>query len=99
MTRWGAAAGVAGEVVFTCSGSAAQGVVVHQAAGLAVVPSTEEGFGLPVLEAAACGCPVVTSNVSALPEVLGEQAAQFNPFDVQSISSAITRALTDFRCR
>ncbi|CAN5414033.1 glycosyltransferase family 1 protein [soil metagenome] len=94
-SHWANEAGVADEVVFTGSVSDAELVALHQAATLAVVPSIEEGFGLPVLEAAACGCPVVTSNVSALPEVLAEQAAQFDPLDVHSIASAIMRALTD----
>jgi glycosyltransferase involved in cell wall biosynthesis len=70
-------------------------IALHQAAVLAVMPSTEEGFGLPVLEAAACGIPVITSSVSSLPEVLDHRAAQFDPFDTDSISAAIDRALTD----
>lgn len=70
-------------------------VAVHQVAVLAVMPSTEEGFGLPVLEAAACGCPVITSDVSSLPEVLAHPPAEFDPHDPGSIGTAIDRALGD----
>ena len=44
-----------------------------------VYPSLYEGFGLPVLEAMQCGCPVITSNVSSLPEVVGDASIQINP--------------------
>jgi hypothetical protein len=92
--QWAAAAGVP-DVVFTGGVTDDEMVALHQVATLAVMPSTEEGFGLPVLEAAACGCPVITSNVSSLPEVLAEPAAQFDPYDTASIAAAIERALTD----
>jgi glycosyltransferase involved in cell wall biosynthesis len=52
-------------------------------------PSLYEGFGLPVLESIALGTPVVTSNVSSLPEVAGDAALYVNPYDVSSISAAI----------
>lgn len=60
-----------------------------------VFPSLWEGFGLPVLEAMACGTPVITSNVSALPEVAGEAALLVNPYQVQEISDAMQRILTE----
>ena len=60
-------------------------------------PSLYEGFGLPVLEAMACGCPVITSNVSSLPEVAGDAAILVDPYDVQQISDAMARLLTDDR--
>ena len=66
-----------------------------QGAAVAVTPSLEEGFGLPVLEAAACGTAAIASNVSSLPEVLDEPAAGFDPHDPQAIADAIVRALTD----
>ncbi len=97
--QWAVDARVVDDVAFTGSVTDDELVALHQVARLAVVPSTEEGFGLPVLEAAACGCPVLTSNVSALPEVLAEPAAQFDPFDVASISTALIRALTDVNHR
>jgi len=54
-----------------------------------IFPSLAEGFGLPVLEAMACGCPVACSNVSSLPEVSGEAALLFDPYN----ASAIARSL------
>jgi glycosyltransferase involved in cell wall biosynthesis len=64
-----------------------------------VFPSTYEGFGLPVLEAMASGAPVVCSNTSSLPEVVGEAALLFNPFAVDEIASTLTSALADARLR
>jgi glycosyltransferase involved in cell wall biosynthesis len=58
-----------------------------------VYPSLYEGFGLPVLEAMACGTPVITSNVSALPEVAGDAALLVDPADPDDIASAIGRLL------
>ena len=60
-----------------------------------VFPSLYEGFGLPPLEAMACGAPVVTSNVSSLPEVAGGAALLIDPYDPDSIASGITQAVTD----
>ena len=54
-----------------------------------VFPSMYEGFGLPVLEAFECGCPVVMSNTSSLPEVGGDAADYFDPMDVESIREAV----------
>ncbi len=58
-------------------------------------PTLYEGFGIPVLEAFACGTPVVTSNVSALPEVAGDAALLVKPTSLEEISSAIEAALCD----
>lgn len=58
-------------------------------------PSLYEGFGLPVIEAMACGTPVITSNTTSLPEVAGEAALLVNPESVEEIASAIRRLLTD----
>lgn len=60
-----------------------------------VFPSLYEGFGLPALEAAACGTPVVTSNVSSIPELLGDAACYVNPESVQDIARGIIRVLAD----
>ncbi len=60
-----------------------------------VFPSLYEGFGLPPLEAMACGTPVVTSNVSSLPEVAGGAAVLVDPYDEDAIASAIVRAVSD----
>jgi len=58
-------------------------------------PSLYEGFGLPVAEAMACGCPVVTSNVSSLPEVAGNAAMLVNPGSVEEIAAGIEALWTD----
>ena len=60
-----------------------------------VYPSLYEGFGLPPLEAMACGCPVVVSNVASLPEVCGEAAYYIDPTHVESIAEGICRVLAD----
>jgi glycosyltransferase involved in cell wall biosynthesis len=68
---------------------------VLSAAQVFVWPSLYEGFGLPPLEAMACGTPVVTSNASSLPEVVGEAAIQTDPTDVDQIAGAMLDAATD----
>jgi glycosyltransferase involved in cell wall biosynthesis len=64
-------------------------------ARLLAFPSLHEGFGLPVLEAQACGTPVVCSMVSSLPEAAGDAALFFDPLDVDAIAGAMERAMTD----
>jgi glycosyltransferase involved in cell wall biosynthesis len=70
-------------------------VALYQTASVVVVPSRIEGFGLPVVEARACGARVVCSDVASLVEVLPEPAARFDPDDVDAIAGCIGRALTD----
>ena len=69
--------------------------LLYNAATLFVYPSLYEGFGLPVAEAMACGTPVVTSNISSLPEVAGDAALLVNPEDAEAIATAVYRLLTD----
>ena len=64
-----------------------------------VFPSLHEGFGLPPLEAMACGAPVITSNLTSLPEVVGREDAMFDPLSVSSISNKMKQVLTDERFR
>lgn len=66
---------------------------VYSLAELFVQPSVIEGFGLPVLEAMACGCPVACSNTSSLPEVAGDAALLFDPWSVSDIAATLCRAL------
>jgi glycosyltransferase involved in cell wall biosynthesis len=68
---------------------------LYRLAGVFVFPSLYEGFGLPPLEAMACGTPVVTSNVSSLPEVVGDAAFLIDPYDPDSIADGMRRVLTD----
>ena len=69
--------------------------VLYRLASAFVFPSLYEGFGLPPLEAMASGTPVVTSNVSSLPEVTGDAAILVDPYDVDSIVDGLRRVLSD----
>ncbi len=60
-----------------------------------VQPSLLEGFGLPAVEAMACGTPVISSRAGSLPEVVGEAGVYFDPIDVDSIAEAIRGLLAD----
>jgi glycosyltransferase involved in cell wall biosynthesis len=73
--------------------------VMYRLAGAFVFPSLYEGFGLPPLEAMASGTPVVTSNVSSLPEVAGDAAILVDPHDPHAIADGIYLLLTDERVR
>ncbi|MFN8595228.1 MAG: glycosyltransferase family 1 protein [Anaerolineae bacterium] len=68
---------------------------IYSLAAVLAFPSIYEGFGLPVLEAMACGTPVVCSNTSSLPEIAGEAAVQLPPDDGRSWIQALERVLTD----
>jgi glycosyltransferase involved in cell wall biosynthesis len=71
----------------------------YSACDLFAYPSLYEGFGLPALEAMACGAPVLTSCVSALPEVVGDAALPVSPTDVQAIAEGMKRLLLDSELR
>lgn len=73
--------------------------VLYSHADLFVFPSVYEGFGMPVLEAMACGAPVITSNTTALPEVAGEAAVLVNPEDAEELADAIVRVVEDLTLR
>ena len=66
-------------------------VDLYRSASALVFPSLYEGFGLPALEAMACGCPVAVSRVAALPEVCGDAAVYFDPTSVEDIARGIAR--------
>jgi glycosyltransferase involved in cell wall biosynthesis len=67
----------------------------YNVAELFVYPSLYEGFGLPPLEAMACGTPVITSNVSSLPEVVGEAGLTVDPMDSEGLAETINQMLDD----
>ncbi|WP_013322253.1 glycosyltransferase family 4 protein [Gloeothece verrucosa] len=69
-------------------------LILNQALAL-VFPSLWEGFGLPVLEAMGCGTPVITSNLSSLPEVAGDAALLVNPYNIEEITAAMQAIGTD----
>jgi len=68
---------------------------IYNGAGVFLYPSWYEGFGLPVLEAMACGVPVITSDTSSLPEVAGEETILVKPGDVEELKNGIELILTD----
>ena len=84
--------GIADDVVFVGGIPLEETVRFYQAADVFVYPSFNETFGLPILEAMACGCPVVTSDTSAMPETAGGAAILSDPGDPASIARAIVQA-------
>jgi glycosyltransferase involved in cell wall biosynthesis len=87
--------GLSNEVVLTGYVAREDLPAYYSGAECFVLPSFYEGFGFTPLEAMACGCPVVVSNVASLPEVVGEAAIQVNPHDTDDIARALRRVLTD----
>ncbi len=87
--------GLEGRVLFTGYVADEDLPVLYSAADVFVFPSLFEGFGLPPLEAMACGTPVVTSNVSSLPEAVGDAALTVDPGDVRAIADAISQVLAN----
>jgi glycosyltransferase involved in cell wall biosynthesis len=69
--------------------------LLYNGAAALVFPSLFEGFGFPVLEAWACGCPVVTSTATSLPEIAGDAAVLVDPYQSEAIAQGIERVLTD----
>jgi len=72
---------------------------LYRAADACVYASLYEGFGLPALEALACGCPLLCGNTSSLPEVVGDAALLCNPYDVGDLADALVRLLGDTELR
>ena len=72
---------------------------LYQRASILAFPSLDEGFGMPVLDAMARGVPVLTSNVSAMPEVAGDAALLVDPMDVRSIADGLCRLAADSNLR
>ncbi|WP_447973265.1 glycosyltransferase family 4 protein [Nitrospira sp. Kam-Ns4a] len=88
-------AGIAGQTRLTGVVSEPRLIELYQRATVFVFPSRYEGFGFPVLEAMACGCPVISSNASSLPEVAGDAALLVDPSDTEGFAKAIERVLSD----
>ncbi len=94
-----ASSGIEKEIIFTDFVPNESLPCLYNGASAFVYPSLYEGFGLPVLEAMACGVPVVTSNVSSLPEVAGDAAILINPYSVDELADGIWRILSDEELR
>ena len=90
-TRWPLSSASPGDVVFVGGVPLEETVEFYRAADVFVYPSFNETFGLPILEAMACGCPVVTSDTSAMPETAGRAAVLADPNDPASIARAMWR--------
>jgi len=86
-------------VVFTEYVSDKELLALYSTASVLVYPSLYEGFGLPVLEAMACGTPVAASNTTSLPEVVGEAGRLFNPYDPEEIAEAVYQLIKDTALR
>lgn len=93
--RMATALGLAGAIVFTGYVPDDDLVALYSGALCFVYPSLYEGFGLPVLEAMACGTPVIASATSSLPEVVGDAALLVDPLDVAELARAIRRLIDD----
>lgn len=86
---------ISNDVIFTDFISLEDLPLFYNGAEVLVYPSFYEGFGLPPLEAMACGTPVIASNITSIPEVCKDSALLINPYNVHELSSAIEEVLTD----
>lgn len=87
--------GLEKKVIFTGYVPQEDIVLLYNAASLFIYPSLCEGFGLTILEAMACGVPVVTSNIFSMPEIAGNAAKLVDPYNVEEIASGIYEVLND----
>jgi len=86
-------------IIYTGTVSDEELVALYKGAKAFVMPSFEEGFGIPLLEAMACGCPVVSSNAGALQEVGGNAAIYFDPHNLEDMEDKIDKVLSDEKLR
>jgi len=91
--------GIDDQVIFVGPVQEADLPALYSGAILFTFPTLYEGFGLPVLEAMACGTPVVCSNTSSLPEVVGEAALLVNPGQVDALTDAIWQVIRNEELR
>ncbi len=89
LRREAAEMGLSGRVIFAGRAADDQVRAAYSGADLTIVPSFQEGLGLPAIESMACGTPVACSNAASLPEAGGDAAEYFSPSDVESIATAI----------
>lgn len=87
--------GIEDDVLFTGYVLDEELAPLYSGAEMFIFPSLYEGFGLPILEAMQCGCPVITSNVSSMPEVGGNAALYVNPTNIEELTSTIEQVLVD----
>jgi glycosyltransferase involved in cell wall biosynthesis len=87
--------GLEGRVVFTGFLPDEELVVLLNLATVLVLPSLNEGFGLPAMEAAACGCPVIATSVSPLPQILGNAARYVDPRQPRELARELSEVLSD----
>lgn len=91
--------GVQDQVILTGFVSQSELVALLNGATIFFYPSRYDGFGLPVLEAMRCGTPVITSNMSSLPEIVGETALLVSPDNIQEMSETLVKLLTNSKLR
>jgi len=91
--------GVRAQVTFTGRVSEDELAALYRGSLFLVFPSFYEGFGLPIIEAFACGTPVITSNVTSMPEIAGDAALLVDPLDVNSIAQAMVRLASSAELR
>jgi glycosyltransferase involved in cell wall biosynthesis len=86
-------------VIFTKYADSEDLPAIYSCAEALIFPSLYEGFGLPIVEAMACGCPVITSNISSMPEVAGDAAILINPYNVEEIKNAMNTIMINKKVR